>query len=217
MRQKRPIDAIFPWGSDSETDDELNIAAAKCLPDLPVKCDRKQPSIQTASIADGITYQYIPEHTQAGKVLAHCERCIEQLRRATGGESLAIYKIGITHSCAPRFELYHTNGWDKDGLLCFQSNDLGTIEMLEAALIAPAPPPTSMPQTSNWVEKECDFVLSNQSLSLRTIAIVWLQELMNLDGCVVSYSITFRLLHWLLKVGVSLKVKLPIRARMLAV
>ena len=40
---------------------------------------------------------------------------------------------------------------------------------------------------------------------------------MNLDGCVVSYSITFRLLHWLLKVGVSLKVKLPIRARMLAV
>ena len=135
MRQKRPIDAIFPWGSDSETDDELNIAAAKCLPDLPVKCDRKQPSIQTASIADGITYQYIPEHTQAGKILAHCERCIEQLRRATGGESLAIYKIGITHSCAPRFELYHTNGWTKM-VVMFQSNDLGTIEMLEAALIA---------------------------------------------------------------------------------
>ena len=133
MKLKRPIDAIFPWGSDSETDDELDVAAESKLPAaLPVKCQGRQP---TASIADGVSYRCIPEHTQAGKVLAHCEQCIEQLRRATGGESLAIYKIGITHSCTPRFELYEANGWTKM-LVMFQSSDLGTIEMLEAALIA---------------------------------------------------------------------------------
>ncbi|CAE7369766.1 unnamed protein product [Symbiodinium sp. CCMP2456] len=61
--------------------------------------------------------------------------CVEKLRRETGGESLAIFKIGITHDCTPRFQLYESNGYTKM-LVMHTSNELATIEMLESALIA---------------------------------------------------------------------------------
>ncbi|OLQ14679.1 hypothetical protein AK812_SmicGene1179 [Symbiodinium microadriaticum] len=66
---------------------------------------------------------------------AKSKDCVEKLRRDTGGESLAIFKIGITHDCTPRFQLYESNGYTKM-LVMHSSNDLATIEMLESALIA---------------------------------------------------------------------------------
>ncbi|CAE7839917.1 unnamed protein product [Symbiodinium sp. CCMP2592] len=85
--------------------------------------------------ADGISYNCLPQTTLAGKVLKHCQNCVEKLRMATGGESLAIFKIGITHDCGARYELYQRNGYTKM-LVCHTSNELATVEMLESALIA---------------------------------------------------------------------------------
>ncbi|CAE7621704.1 unnamed protein product [Symbiodinium sp. CCMP2592] len=73
-----------------------------------------------------------PKPKKRGKKIA---RAIHKLRMETGGESLAIYKIGITHDYEDRFQLYRKNGWTKM-LIMFQSSDLGSVEMLEAALIS---------------------------------------------------------------------------------
>ena len=48
---------------------------------------------------------------------------------------LVIYKIGITHDCVSRFGLYQEKGWDLMAIL-YKSEELGLIEMLEAALIS---------------------------------------------------------------------------------
>ena len=48
---------------------------------------------------------------------------------------MAIYKIGITHDCESRFQLYQKNGFSKMLVMC-SSDELGFIEMLEAALIS---------------------------------------------------------------------------------
>ena len=48
---------------------------------------------------------------------------------------LVLFKIGITHAYAARFELYKDKGWDRM-VTIHKSNDLGQIEMLEAALIS---------------------------------------------------------------------------------
>ena len=128
MGPKRAIHVIFPWGSDSESED-----ATETMPPRAVTGPIMKSSL--IAVPDGITYRCIPQNTQAGKVLQHCKDCVEKLRRDTGGESLAIFKIGITHDCTPRFQLYESNGYTKM-LVMHSSNDLATIEMLESALIA---------------------------------------------------------------------------------
>ena len=127
MTRKRPLDAIFPWGSDTESEDD------------PIQQEPPVELILTAKshekVLHGITFSLIPEGSQAGKVLAHCLGAIHKLRMGTSGESLAIYKIGITHDYEDRFQLYRKKGWTKM-LIMFQSSDLGFVEMLEAALIS---------------------------------------------------------------------------------
>ena len=124
-RHKDPLESIFPWGSDSEEDES---------PRSRSPCDRKSLHHDTY-VSDGIQYSLLPGTAQSGRVLAHCMDCIQKLREATGGQSLAIYKIGITHNCQRRFELYKVNGWGKM-LVMFETADLGLLEMLEAALIS---------------------------------------------------------------------------------
>ena len=46
-----------------------------------------------------------------------------------------IYKIGITHDCSSRFELYKEKGWDQMTVM-YTNDNLGLVEMLEAALIS---------------------------------------------------------------------------------
>lgn len=71
----------------------------------------------------------------AGKVLEHCQSVIRRLRVEAGGLELVIYKIGITHECSSRFELYRQRGWDRMTIM-FKSDNLALVEMLESALIA---------------------------------------------------------------------------------
>ena len=124
-RRKDPLDSIFPWGSDSDCDDQDERSRSPVQP----------KSLQSKYSCNGIHYSLLRGNAHAGIVLAHCMACIQQVRYATGGESLAIYKIGISHNCENRFELYKSNGWSKM-VVMFESSDLGLVEMLEAALIS---------------------------------------------------------------------------------
>ena len=119
---------IFPWDSDSDNESLCSTRT----PPSPQKVEG--PGEQEATL-DGIRYNLLCEETYAGKVFAHCQACVEKLRATTGGESLAIYKIGITHDCEARFRLYQANGWSKM-LVMFRSSNLSLIEMLEVALVS---------------------------------------------------------------------------------
>ncbi len=145
MSPKRPIDAIFSWGSDSDTEEDnpaLQLQEIRgkaegqrqepCQAD---KCRGPKQARHAANVPAGVSYQLAAQNLQAGKVLQHCLACVRKLRMATGGESLAIFKIGITHNCEARFERYECDGWNKM-LVMFESDELGAIEMLEAALIS---------------------------------------------------------------------------------
>ena len=125
---------LFPWGED--TDDEASSGCSTTFNSSAESPKVPASTAQKSSLGeDGIHYSLIAETTLSGKVLHHCLRCVNRLRMATGGEQLCIYKVGITHNCQARFELYKSNGWSKM-LVMFASSDLGQIEMLEAAVIS---------------------------------------------------------------------------------
>ena len=130
MTCKRALDAIFPWGSDSESAEEDFEHPSQ----EPV-AQRLAKRQSRPELASGIMFNLVPHGSQAGKVILHCQNAIQKLRMDNGGESLAIYKIGITHDYSDRFELYEANGWTTM-LIMIESSDLGFIEMLEAALIS---------------------------------------------------------------------------------
>ena len=121
---KRPCLDIFPWGSDTENEEQP-------------QQEQMAPAAMKVTLATPhcICYDLAPM-SLAGKVLAHCQNCVQKLRFNTGQGSLqvVIYKIGITHDCESRFELYKVHNWTKMVVMA-ESHDLGFIEMLEAALI----------------------------------------------------------------------------------
>ena len=127
IKRKRVL-PIFPWDSDSENE-------SLCSIETPPSPENTQGPAERTATFHGIKYDLLPEETFTGKIFAHCQACVEKLRATTGGEALAIYKIGITHDCEARFQLYEANGWSKM-LVMFRSSDLGLIEMLEVALIS---------------------------------------------------------------------------------
>ena len=129
-RAKRRLD-IFPWASDTDEEERAQQQQQRMQPDT-------RKSIGPSDVVKGsISYDFAPDHVQAGKVLAHCQNCIQRLRFAVGEGSLkiVIYKIGITHDCTARFELYKAHNWTRMVVMA-SSEDLGLIEMLEAALIS---------------------------------------------------------------------------------
>ncbi|CAE7303849.1 unnamed protein product [Symbiodinium necroappetens] len=129
MTRRRALDAIFPWGSDSEsTGEDVEQPLEPVAQTLTKQLSRPK-------LAVGITFNLVPHGCQAGQVLLRCQNAIQKLRVENGGESLAIYKIGITHDYSDRFELYEANGWTTM-LIMIESSDLGFVEMLEAALIS---------------------------------------------------------------------------------
>lgn len=118
--------SMFPWGSDSDTEPQGS----------ELKMQPKWGLHHRATLgAEGVHIREIPyEKNQAGKVLHHCLDAIASLRSATGGDQLALFKIGITHDYHSRLKLYRERGWQKM-LVMFSSPELGQIEMLEASLI----------------------------------------------------------------------------------
>ena len=134
MTSKRPrthLAGIFPWGSDTEEENGMSQQHA-----LPAATVTRSISCDDAALTF-LSYDLAPNHSQAGKVLAHCKNCIQKLRYATGDGALkiVIYKVGITHDCDARFEVYKSQNWS-NMLVMASSEDLGFIEMLEAALIS---------------------------------------------------------------------------------
>ena len=131
-RPKQSLEAIFPWGSDTEEEEHT----LQRTPPAAINVENIRPRDDALALGS-ISYDLARDHSQAGKVLAHCQNCIQKLRFATGQGSLkiVIYKVGITHDCSTRFELYKSHNWTRM-LVMARSEDLGFIEMLEAALIS---------------------------------------------------------------------------------
>ncbi|CAE7284133.1 unnamed protein product [Symbiodinium sp. CCMP2456] len=117
---------MFPWGSDDEIQ-----AESKEPPDLGTAALSISPLQQ--NIAEGSISWVLPSsRLLAGKVLQHCQAVIKRFRLESGGFELVIYKIGITHECSRRFELYQAKGWDQM-VVMYQSDELGAVEMLATA------------------------------------------------------------------------------------
>ena len=123
---------LFPWGSD----DEAEARSERCSQSPGDGLDASENELALEVGSSDPIYWRLPNPTAlAGKILEHCEAVIQHTRLETGGLQLAIYKIGITHECSARFALYSQKGWDKM-VVMYKSEELGSIEMLEAALIS---------------------------------------------------------------------------------
>ena len=123
---------MFPWGSDDEEQPPSDRRSQS--PGHDLDASKNEPA-QAVGNSDPIYWRLANPKTLAGKILEHCEAVIHQTRLETGGLQLAIYKIGITHDCSARFALYSQKGWDKM-VIMYKTDELGSVEMLEAALIA---------------------------------------------------------------------------------
>ena len=122
---------LFPWGSDDEEERQrsrsprgLDVKASSCSSE-PLESDD----------SSCLLWKLPNRPLLAGRVLEHCQKMIHRLRLEAGGTELVIYKIGITHDCSSRFELYKEKGWDQMTVM-YRSDNLGLVEMLEAALIS---------------------------------------------------------------------------------
>ena len=124
---------LFPWGSDDEEEEEAAFHRSRSpRKEFSGSRDRLVLEVDNAS---RITWK-LPNHVAlAGRILEHCQAVIHRVRLETGGLELAIYKMGITHDCCARFELYRAKGWDQM-VVMHECPDLGSVEMLEAALIS---------------------------------------------------------------------------------
>ncbi|CAE7212783.1 unnamed protein product [Symbiodinium sp. CCMP2592] len=120
---------LFPWGSDEEREEDVALRRSR------------SPRKEFSGSRDGLVVQEdtgnliswkLPSPTLlAGRILEHCQAVIHRVRLESGGLELAIYKIGITHECYARFDLYKAKGWDQM-VIMHESPDLGSVEMLEA-------------------------------------------------------------------------------------
>lgn len=72
--------------------------------------------------------------TTCGKILAHAKQQVVSLREHLG-LSVCIFKVGVTASPVHRFKSYWSQNFSVMWIV-FQSNDLGMVHMLEAALIS---------------------------------------------------------------------------------
>ncbi|CAE7838701.1 unnamed protein product, partial [Symbiodinium necroappetens] len=124
---------LFPWGSDDEEEEEAAFHRSRS-PRKEFSGSRDTLVLEVDN-ASRIIWK-LPNHVAlAGRILEHCQAVIHRVRLETGGLELAIYKIGITHDCCARFELYRAKGWDQM-VVMHECPDLGSVEMLEAALIS---------------------------------------------------------------------------------
>ena len=123
--------ALFPWGSDTEDDDDRQRSRSP-LQNLAVG---KVAGANVEESQGSIRWVLPSGNLLAGRALQHCRASIHRLRIEHGGMELVIFKVGITHDCSSRFSLYEERGWDHMAIL-YQSEELGIIEMLEAALIS---------------------------------------------------------------------------------
>ncbi|CAE6960432.1 unnamed protein product [Symbiodinium sp. CCMP2592] len=121
---------LFPWGSDDEQQEEDAALHRSRSPRKEFSGSGDRQVVEGDS-ANPISWQLPNPAALAGRILEHCQAVIHRVRLETGGLQLAIYKIGITHDCYARFDLYKAKGWDQM-VIMHESSDLGSVEMLEA-------------------------------------------------------------------------------------
>ena len=97
-----------------------------------------EPSCSTWSEMKGLglVYRGLQSHCKptCGKILSHSKRQVAGFREMMG-ISLLVFKIGVTVNPPARFVDYVRKGFTQMWVI-FQGNDVGTVHMLEAALIS---------------------------------------------------------------------------------
>ena len=125
--------SLFPWGTDSEDEDD-NQRSRSPRQNLAEPCKVPHTHVEL-QVQESIRWVLPGSNMLAGRALQHCRAAIKRLRIEHGGMELVMFKVGITHDCSSRFGLYEEKGWDHMAIL-YQSDELGLIEMLEAAVIS---------------------------------------------------------------------------------
>ena len=103
-----------------------------------VDCSTSLNEIEKECCSHGITISYLPSQQRlrstAGTILQRCLSKVEHFRTKMN-KSLCVYKLGITADPCIRFFYYKEGNYTHMSLLHVSEN-LGTIQMLEAALIS---------------------------------------------------------------------------------
>lgn len=133
---------IFPW-SDSE-DEEMQQNHSDIEMTTPTSMASgstrlpESPTTPRQVESSGLDERLISETAVASKILWHCVRVINAVRREHGGEALCVFKIGLTSDPLQRRASYVAQNFKSFVLLHKVSTRelLGMLEMLEAALVA---------------------------------------------------------------------------------
>ena len=135
----RPNLNIFPW-SDSEDDGATDSSQsfqhdAKSSDDMDQGPGKHEGEDENMS---GLSMSLLPETCTASKILWHCVKLINDVRRHCGGTQLCVFKIGLTSNPLQRMEGYLQQNFKVFAVIhkVTTADLLGMLEMLEAALIA---------------------------------------------------------------------------------
>ena len=105
---------------------------------LILAAERFEPSSSTWSEMKGLGLFYRGMRNECkascGKILAHSKRQVAGFREMMG-ISLCVFKVGVTANPPARFVDYVSKGFTEMWVI-FQGQDVGTVHMLEAALIS---------------------------------------------------------------------------------
>ncbi|CAE7383534.1 unnamed protein product [Symbiodinium sp. CCMP2456] len=101
----------------------------------------------------------ISETTVASKILWHCVRMINAVRKENGGDALCVFKIGLTANPLQRRASYLEQNFQNFTVIhkVCRAELLGMLEMLEAALIVPAKDLVIDAQTA-WKRDPCEVL-----------------------------------------------------------
>lgn len=101
-------------------------------------CSTNLDEIEKECCSNGINVSYLPSQQRlrstAGTILQRCLSKVEHFRSKMN-KNLCVYKLGITANPCMRFLFYKEGNYTHMTLLHVSEN-LGTIQMLEAALIS---------------------------------------------------------------------------------
>ncbi|CAE7474191.1 unnamed protein product, partial [Symbiodinium microadriaticum] len=136
--------SIFPW-TDSEDEDlemqqsqpDIEMATPTSLASASTQLP-ESPATSPCLESSSLDTRLISETAVASKILWHCVTVINAIRQEHGGESLCVFKIGLTSDPFQRRQSYLEQNFKSFVVVhkASQPELLGMMEMLEAALIA---------------------------------------------------------------------------------
>ena len=137
---------IFPW-SDSEDDMTCQSQEDVIMGVSPSSCATASTQLPSSpgSASDGawdstadLDQRLVSETLVASKILWHCVGVINAVRQENGGNSLCVFKIGLTANPLQRRASYFEQNFHSFVVIhkVCRPDLLGMLEMLEAALIA---------------------------------------------------------------------------------